>query len=106
MLSADIDHASTRFASPRNRNRAALVASFHAAHHAPGFFHGNAAHAAFTEMLLHFQNHADRVGHGEAVDDNFQRLINGRHGSLDKLHVDGRTGNLNNASNSLWHNTS
>jgi len=36
------------------------------AHHAFGGFHGDAAHAAFAEMLLHLKNDADGGRHGEA----------------------------------------
>ncbi len=81
----------------------ALVDGLHAAHHALGRFHGDAAHPAFAQVLLHFQNHVDRVGHGETVAHDFERLINRRHRAFDKLHVDGGTGNLDYASNSLWH---
>ncbi len=101
-----VHHASQRAAAHGHRNRAALVNGFHATHHTLGRFHGNAAHAAFAQVLLHLQNHADWVGHCETVADNFQRLINRRHSALDKLHVDGRTGNLSYTSNSLWHRTS
>src|SRR4029077_6358051 len=87
-------------------DRPSLVDGFHAPHHTFGRFHGNTTHPSFAQVLLHFQNHVDRVGHGEAVADHFERLVNRRHGALDKLHIDGRAGNLNYASNSLWHRTS
>ena len=35
-----------------------------------------------------------------------QRLVNRRHGALDKLHVHGGTGNLNYVSDIFWHKTS
>ena len=105
-LADHVHHAAQRAAAHGHRNRSALVDGFHAAHHAFGGFHGDAAHAAFAQVLLHFENHVDRVGHGEAVADDFERLVNRRHGALDKLHVHGGTGNLNYVSNSFWHKTS
>ena len=38
-----------------------MVNGFHAAHHAVGGLHGDAAHAAFAQVLLHFDDHVDRV---------------------------------------------
>ena len=105
-LADHIHHAPQRAAAHGHRNRSALVDGFHAAHHALGGFHGDTAHPAFAQVLLHFQNHSDRIRHVETVADHFERLINRRHRALDKLHVHGGTGNLNYASNSLWHRTS
>ena len=101
-----VHHAAQRAPAYGNGNRSALVDRFHAAHHAFGSFHGDAAHAPFAQVLLHFQNHIDRVRNGEAVADDFQRLVNRRHGALDELHVHRRTGNLNYVSNSFRHKTS
>ena len=105
-LADHVHHAAQRAAADGHGNRSALVDGFHAAHHAFGGFHGDAAHPAFAQVLLHFQNHVDRIRHGEAVAHHFQRLINRRHGAFDELHVHGGAGNLNYASNSLWHRTS
>jgi hypothetical protein len=50
-----VHHATQRAAAHRHGNRSALVDSFHAAHHALGSFHGDAAHTAFAQMLLHLE---------------------------------------------------
>ena len=47
---------------------------FHAAHHAFGRLHGNAAHAAFAQLLLHFQDDVERRRDGEAFAGNAQRV--------------------------------
>ena len=93
-IADDVHHAAERAAADGNGDGAALVDGFHAAHHAFGGFHGDAAHAAFAEMLLHLKNDADGGRHGEAVTDHFQRLIDGRHGRFGKLHVHGGAGDL------------
>src|SRR5580704_9678797 len=67
----------------------------HAAHHTIGRFHGNAAHAAFADVLLHFQNDVDWRRHGEALADDAKRLVDGGHGAFDELHVDGGASDLN-----------
>jgi len=47
--------------SPANRDGywPALVDGLHAANHAVGGFHGDAAHAALAQVLLHLENHVD-----------------------------------------------
>src|SRR5262245_12513067 len=82
-----VDHATERAVADRDRNRPAQVNGLHAAHHAFGGFHGNAAHAAFAEVLLHFQDHVDRHRDSVAVADHTNGLIDGRHGRLGELHV-------------------
>src|SRR5208282_876608 len=62
-----VHHATERAVAHRHRDRPALVDGFHAAHHAVGRLHGDAAHAALAEMLLHLENHVDRIRHVEAV---------------------------------------
>ncbi len=78
-----------------NGNRSALVNGLHAANHAVGGRHGDAAHTAFAEMLLHFDDDVDRLGHGEAVADDAKRLVNRRHVRFDELYVHGGAGDLN-----------
>src|SRR5258708_16428514 len=79
----------------RHRNRPALIDSFHAADHAVGGGHGDAAHAAFAQVLLHFHNDADLVGHSKAVADNAKGLVNRGHCALDELYVHRGAGDLN-----------
>jgi hypothetical protein len=87
----------------RHANRPALIDDLHAAHHAVGRFHGHRTHAAFTQVLLDFENNADGRGHREAIAGNAQRLIDRRHRRFFKLHVDCRTGNLDNLADVLCH---
>ena len=93
-LADDVHHAAERAAADRSGDGATLIDGLHAPHHAVGRFHGDAAYAAFAEMLLHFQNDVDGGRHGEAVADNVQRLINGRHRRFGELHVNGGAGDL------------
>ena len=80
---ADHVHDSAKRASAYGSgDRSTLVDGFHAADHAVGRLHGNTTNTAFSEMLLHFQNHVDGRGHDEAVADHAQGLINGRHRAL------------------------
>ena len=98
-----VHHPSESAATYGDGNRPALVDSFHAAHHALSRFHGNATYAPFAEMLLYFQDHIDRIRHGEAVANHLQRLINRRHGAFSKLHIHRRTGNFCHTSNFFRH---
>ena len=68
-----VHHAAQRSAAHGHGNRSALVDGLHAAHHAVGGLHGDAAHAAFAQVLLHFKNDVDRGGHVEAVADDLRR---------------------------------
>ena len=89
----------------RNRNRTSQVDDLHATHHAIRRLHGNAAHAAFTQVLLHLENHVDRKRDFETFARYVQCLINRREMSLTELHVHCGTGNLNDSSNILCHNS-
>ena len=102
-LADHVHHAAQRSAAHGHGNRPALVDGLHAAHHAVGGLHGDAAHAAFAQMLLHLENHVDGAGHGEAVAHDFHGLINRRQLPLGKLHVHRRTRNLNYMSYVFWH---
>ena len=59
-LADHIHHAAERAATNGHGNRSALVNGLHAAHHALGSFHGDATHAAFAQVLLHFDDDVDR----------------------------------------------
>ena len=52
----DIHHTAERSATDGHGDRAALVDGFHAAHHAIGRLHSDAANAAFAEVLLHLED--------------------------------------------------
>jgi len=78
---------------------AALVNGLHAADHAVGGRHGDAAHAAFADMLLHFHNDVDLFRYGKAVADDAKGLVNRRHGPLGELDVHGGAGDLDYVSN-------
>ena len=102
-LADHVDHAAQRLFAHRNANRSAQIDGLHAAHHAVGRFHRHRAHAAFAQVLLHFEDDVDRRGHVEAVAGHAQRLVNRRHRRFFKLHVHRGTGNLNYLANVLCH---
>ncbi len=102
-LADDVDHAAQRLLAHGHADGAAEVDRLHAANHAVGGFHGDGAHAAFAEVLLHLEDDVDRRGNVEAVADDAQRLVDGRHRRFFKLHVDGGTGDLNYFANVLCH---
>ncbi len=90
-----IHDASQRATAHGHGDRSVLVDGFHAAHHTIGGRHGDAAHASFAQMLLHFENHVDGAGHGKTVADHPHRFINRRQLAFGKLHVHRRARNLN-----------
>src|SRR5208282_735188 len=105
-LADHVHHTTERAATNGHGDRSALVNSFHAAHHALGCFHGDAANAAFAQVLLHFDDDIDREGDGEAVAHNTKRLINRRHGGFNELIAHGWAGDLKHISNVFWHKSS
>src|SRR3954470_24133164 len=102
-LANDVHYATERSTSDRDGNRTTLINRLHAAHHAVSGFHGDGSHSAFTQVLLHFENDVDRRGNVEAVTDDAQGLVNGRHRRLGELHVHSGTGDLNYVSDIFWH---
>ncbi len=102
-LADHVDDAAQRLFAHGNADGPAEVDDLHAADHAVGGFHRDRAHAAFAQVLLHLENHADGRGDGEAVAGDAQRLIDGRHGCFFKLHVDCRTRNLNDFADVFCH---
>ena len=105
-LTNHVHHAPQRPAADRHRDWSVLVNGLHAAHHAVGGLHGDAAHAALTQVLLHLENHADRVGHGKTIAHHFDGLIDRRQLPLGKLNVHRRARDLNDMSYVFRHNTS
>src|ERR1700739_35572 len=102
-LPDDVHNAAESAAADRHGNGSALVDGFHPTHHAVGGFHGDAAHAAFAEVLLHLEDDLDRGGHSEAVADNFDGLVDRGQVSLGELDVDRGSCDLNDVSYVLWH---
>ena len=84
----------------------ARVDRLHAADHAFGRNHGDAAHAAFAEVLLHFDDDVERRRHIEAFAGNAQRLEDRRHARLFKLHIDGRAADADDFADVFCHNFS
>src|SRR5664279_1504621 len=99
----DVEHAAEGPPANRHRNGPAQVEGLHAAHHAFGRFHGHATHAAFAELLLHFQDDVDGLGDVEAVTGNAQRRIDGRQRLLGELYVYRGSRDFNNASDIFCH---
>ena len=81
-LADHVHHASQRAAAHGHGNRSALIDGLHAAHHAVGGFHGDAAHAAFAQVLLHLENHVDGLGTVKPSLTTRTRLINRRQRGL------------------------
>src|ERR1700733_13232086 len=101
----DVEHPAEGGATDGHGNGAALVDGLHTAHHAFGSFHGDAAHAPFAQMLLNLKDDVDGDRDGEAVADDAQRLVNGRHGGFFELHVHRGTGNLYDSADIFCHNS-
>jgi len=86
-LADDVDHAAQRLLAHRHADGAAEIDGLHAADHAVGGLHGHGAHAPLAQVLLDFEDYRNGRGHGEALADDAQRLIDGRHRRFFKLHV-------------------
>ena len=78
-LTDDVEHAAERFAADGRSNLGAEIFRVHATHHAVGGGHGDGADTALAEVLLHFEDHVNRRGHGEALAGDANRLIDRRH---------------------------
>ena len=102
-LAEHVQHATQRLTAHRDRDACAGVDRLHAANHAFGRDHGDATHAAFAKMLLHFHHHVHRVRRHKAVTDNAQRLEDGRHVRLAELNVNGRAADAYDFSDVLCH---
>ena len=77
-IADDVEHAAQGLAAHGHGDGTAEVDGLHAAHHALGGLHGDAAHAAFAELLLDFQDDVDGCGNVEAFAGDAQRRINRR----------------------------
>ncbi len=77
-LANDVEHAAQRAFAHGNGDGAAEVDGLHAAHHAVSGLHGDAAHTAFAQLLLDFQDYVDGIGDVEAVAHHPQRGVDGR----------------------------
>ena len=72
-LAEDIHHAPERRTADGHSDAIAGIVRLHAANHAFGRLHRDSADAAFAEVLLHFDDHVERLRHVEA----FARDANG-----------------------------
>ena len=102
-LADDVEHAAERLAADGHGDGAAEVDGLHAAHHAFGGLHGDAAHAAFAELLLDFQDDVDGCGNVEAFAGDAQRRVDRRQRALGELHVHRGTCDLNDVSDIFCH---
>ena len=102
-LADDVEDAAQRLLAHGHADGTAEVDGLHAVHHAVGGFHGHGADAPLAQMLLDLEDDADGRGHGETVAGDAQRLIDGRHRRFFKLHVHGRTGDLDYLADILCH---
>ena len=59
-LAQHVQHTAQRRTAHRHHDAGARIGRLHAAHHALGGLHGDAAHTALAEMLLHLYRDIDR----------------------------------------------
>src|SRR5262249_24489660 len=85
--SSPVHPASPRAFPYRNLEGPAEVDGFHSPDHSFSGFHSDATHAALTQVLLHLENHAYRLGDIKSLAGNPQRLVDGRQIGFCKLHV-------------------
>src|SRR5262249_51239647 len=90
----DIDDPSERGFSNRHRNGATRVFCWHTSNHSFGRLQCNGSYAAFTKMLLYFDDHIDRHRHIETHAGNMQGLMDRRLFSFIELNVNCWTDNL------------
>ena len=94
-LADHVHDASQRAMANGGGNGAGEVNCLHTTHHPVRSLHSDTTHPAFAEMLLHLQDYVNRLGDVKALADHTKGLVNRRHGGRIKLHVHGRTGDLN-----------
>ena len=78
-----------------NADRRTLVFGQHPADHAVGRLHGNTPDPSFAQVLLHFNDHIERLWNVKAFTCDAQRVVDRRLLALFELHVEGRTDHLN-----------
>ena len=103
-LAEDVEHAAEGLATYGNRDARAGVDRLHAANHAFGGDHGDAAHAAFAEVLLDLDDDVERVRDVEAFADDANGLEDGGHLRLFELNVNGRAADGDYFSDVFCHN--
>ncbi len=94
-LAENVHNAAERRAADRNFDVATRVDSLHAANHALDRFHGNGAHPAFTEVLLHFDGDVERLRHVEAFAGHANRIVDCGQVTLFKLNIKDGANDLN-----------
>ena len=100
-LAEHVHHAAERGAADGNGDALAQIFRVHAANDAFDGFHGDRAHAAFAQMLLHFGDDVDRLGNVEAFAGDVHRVVNFRQVPGFKLHVDDRADDLHDSSDAF-----
>ena len=89
-----VQNATQCFFAHRHHDRTVLVDHLHPADHAFSGLHGDAAYAALSNVLLHFEDDINLVRYIEAFAYHPQGFVNRRHGGFFELHVDCGSGNL------------
>ena len=102
-LSEHVHHATKRRATDGNGDAGAGVDGLHTADHAFGGDHGDAADAAFAEVLLDLDDDVERLRDVEAFADDAERLEDGRHLCFFELNVNGRAADGDNFSDVFCH---
>ena len=97
-LAQNVHHAAQRGPADRNGDASAGVKRLHAANHSFGGLHGDGADAAFAEMLLHFDDHVERLGNVVAFAGDANGVVDGRQVAGLKLNVEHRSDDLDDVS--------
>ena len=93
-LAEDVEDAAEGLASDRNRDRRAGVDGLHAADHAVGRLHGDAAHLVLADVVRHFDDDVDRHFSELAVVDDADGVVDRRQMAFRELDVDRRADDL------------
>src|SRR4029077_534451 len=93
-LTQNVHDTAEGSAANRHGDPHACVVSLHAAHHAFGGLHGDRADAALAQMLLHFDDHVERLGNVVTFAGNADSVKNSREMPALKLNVQHRSDDL------------
>src|SRR5262249_10460963 len=91
----DVEDATESLVADRNGDRTAEVERFHAAHHAVGRLHGDAAHMSFANVAGHFGDNVDLHLAELAVVGDAHGVVDRRQMAFFECDVDGGADDLN-----------
>ena len=100
-LAEDVQDAAEGLAADRHRDRRAGVDGLHAADHAVGRLHGDAADLVLADVVRHFDDDVDGHLSELAVVDDADGVVDRRKMSFLELDVDGRADDLDDPGRSV-----